>query len=79
VAIYLVIVGVGMGVDDIEAVFNVIGAICSSSIGTILPCFFYFRLIVQKKQKKTLNYYIAWVIFVIITPYSIFSVIALYV
>jgi amino acid permease len=77
--IYLVIVGVSVGVDDIEAVFNVIGAICSSSIGILLPCFFYFRLVVKKRKARTLKYYVALVIFAVMAPYCLFSIVALYV
>lgn len=77
--IYLVIVGVAVGVDDIEAVFNIIGAICSSSIGILLPCYFYFMLVNIKKQARTLKYYIAFFLFVVMAPYSIFSIVALYV
>jgi len=68
-----------MGVDDIEAVFNVIGAVCSSSIGILLPTFFYFRLVDKRKQPRKVSYYIALVICIIMTPYSLFSIVALYV
>ena len=77
--IYLVIVGVALGVDDIEAVFNVIGAICSSSIGILLPCYFYFMLVIKKRQRRTLKYYVAVAVFAVMAPYSLFSVVALYV
>ena len=77
--IYLVIVGVAVGVDDIEVVFNVIGAICSSSIGILLPCYFYFRLVMKKRKSKTVKFYVAVVVFVVMAPYSIFSVVALYI
>lgn len=59
--------------------FNVIGAICSSSIGILLPCYFYFMLVIKKKRAKTLKYYVALTVFVIMAPYSIFSIVALYV
>ena len=42
--LYLIAVGLAIGVDSLEAVFNIIGAISSNSIGILLPCFFYFKL-----------------------------------
>jgi hypothetical protein len=77
--IYLVIVGVAVGVDDIEAVFNIIGAICSSSIGILLPCFYYFMLIIKKKQPRTIKFYVSFCLFAVLTPYALFSIVALYV
>lgn len=77
--IYLVIVGVAVGLDNIEAVFNIIGAVCSSSIGILLPCFFYFMLIIKKKQPRTIKFYVSLALFIVLTPYALFSIIALYV
>jgi len=74
-----VIVGVALGVDDIEVVFNVVGAVCSSSINILLPCFYYFMLVVKRKKEKTIKFYVAVAVFVLMAPYSIFSVVALYV
>ena len=68
-----------MGVDDIEVVFNAIGAICAASICPLLPCFFYFRLIMVKKQSRNIKFYMAILIFSVMAPYSIFSIISLYV
>lgn len=76
--IYLVMVGVSLVVNDIEIVFNAIGGICTSSIGFLMPCYFYVRLTMQKRRPKTVKWYVAIVIFVIMAPYSIFSVISLY-
>ena len=73
------IVGVSVGVDNIEAVFNVIGAICSSSIGILLPCFYYFRLIDKKKQPRNIKYYVSFILFLVIAPYALFSIVALYI
>ena len=72
-------VGVAMGVDDIEIVFNALGGITVSSIAPILPCLFYFCLVIQLKQKKGLKFYASIIVFCIMTPYSLFSVISLYV
>jgi len=74
-----VIVGVGISVDDIELVFNAIGAVCSSSIGVLLPCFFYFKLVSKKRKMKRFLYYVSVLIFGAMLPFAIFSVVAKYV
>jgi hypothetical protein len=73
-----VIVGVGISMDDIEVVFNFIGAICSSSIGVLLPCAFYFLLVHKKRKPKKFTYFISLVAFMVMLPFAIFSVVAKY-
>ena len=73
------IVGVAILLDNIEVVFNAAGAICAASIAILLPCFFYFRLIVIRKQPKNIKYYLSILIFVVMIPYSLFSIVALYI
>jgi hypothetical protein len=68
-----------MGLEDIEVVFNVVGAICCSSFGILLPSFFYCRLVVMKQKAKTWKYYLSLVILGVMAPYCLFSVAALYV
>ena len=68
-----------MGVESIESVFNIIGAICSTSVSILMPCFFYFKLIQMRKQPKNVKYYISIALVCIMTPYAIFSMVALYV
>lgn len=72
-------VGVAVGVDDIEIVFNAVGSICISALAPLLPCLFYFMLVIQKKQKKGLKFFLAIIIFSVMLPYSIFSVLSLYI
>lgn len=79
IGIYLAIVGVSVGVDSIESVFNVVGAVCSTSISTLLPCFFYVQLVRLRRQPKTWRFYLSAFIFCTMTPYALFSIIALYV
>lgn len=79
VLIYLVVIGVAVGVEDIKPVFNIVGAICSTSIAILLPCLFYFKLIQKNQQRKSWMYYTAIVIFCVMGPYAIFSIVALYV
>jgi amino acid permease len=73
-----VIVGIGISVDDIEVVFNFIGAICSTTIAILLPCFFYFMLIIKKNKPRNIKFYISITFFVIMVPFAIFSVVAQY-
>ena len=77
--IYGITMAVALTVDSIEVVFNAIGSICSMSISVILPCVFYFRLVIDNKKRKGWKYYTALIVTCLMTPYSLFSIIALYV
>jgi amino acid permease len=78
-AIFAVVVIAGVLLDDIEAVFNIIGAVCSTSISALLPCFFYFILVVKKKKQRNFKFFAAIVAFCIMAPFAIFSVVAKYI
>ena len=65
--------------QNIELVFNFLGAVCETMVAVILPCLFYVMLVNREEQKKKFIYYIAILVLVFIIPYSIFSVIASYV
>lgn len=71
--------GISIGVDDIKIVFNLVGAICSSLTGILLPCFFYFRLIIIKNQPKTVKFYVSIALTLIMAPYALFAIIAQYI
>jgi hypothetical protein len=77
--IYLIIIGVGISVEDVESVFNLVGAVCSSSIGMLLPAYFYFMLVIKKKTAKSTIFYAAIGMFIIMVPFAIFAVVAQYV
>lgn len=62
--------------DDIEDVFNVVGAIASNAIAFIFPSMFYMFLILKKKKPKKLHYYISVALFFFFIPFGIFSVIS---
>jgi amino acid permease len=68
-----------MFVQSIESVFNLVGAISCSAISTLLPLYYYIKLIQKKKKKKRKMYYVSIVMFSIMVPFSVFSVVALYV
>ena len=65
--------------DDIEIVLNVIGAVCSSSIGMLLPCLFYFKLVPRKRKIKKFVYYVSILVFSVMVPFAVFSIVAKYV
>lgn len=76
--VLLFIAGVSLSVDNIAIVYNAIGAICSTSIGVLLPCLFYFELVRKKKKDKKLLYYVTIVLFIAIIPFGLFSMVAQY-
>lgn len=65
-----------MLVEDIEDVFNVVGAIASNAISFIFPSMFYVFLILKKKKPKKVHYYISFALFVFFIPFGIFSVVS---
>lgn len=77
--IYLVIAGVSISVDNIAVVFNAIGAICSTSIGVLLPCFFYFQLVRKKNKPRKGLFYLTIILFTVMIPFALFSLVAQYV
>lgn len=77
--LFMIIVGVAISVQDIKAVFNLVGAIASNSIGYIFPCMFYYLLVKYKNKTKTYNFYIARTLFFFFIPFGIFSVVANYI
>ncbi len=76
--VFAVIIGIAISVDDIEIVFNFIGAIASNAIGAILPCMFYYLLVKYKGKKITWRYHLSKVLFYFFIPFGIFSVITKY-
>lgn len=76
--VFGVIIGIAISVDDIEVVFNFVGAIASNAIGAIFPCMFYYLLVKYKRKKITLSYHIAKVLFYFFIPFGIFAVITKY-
>ena len=76
--VFAVIIGIAISVDDIEIVFNFVGAIASNAIGAIFPCMFYYLLVKYKKKQITYSYHIAKVMFYFFIPFGMFSVIAKY-
>lgn len=73
---YLVIVGIAMGVDDLQTVFNIVGAISANSLVFILPSLFYFRLVDLKKKRRTAKYFAAIGMFCFFILFGIFSVVS---
>lgn len=72
------VVGVGVFAEDITVVFNAVGGICSTSNMFFLPCSFYI-LLLRKEGKRDIYFYIASSIFVVMAPFSVFTIIAKYI
>jgi amino acid permease len=79
IGIYAVIVLASVLLESIESVFNLVGAVCSTSVSIFLPCFFYVKLTDMRKQPRGLKYYFSIVLFAVMAPYALFSIVALYV
>jgi amino acid permease len=75
----VVIVLIAMFVENIESVFNLVGAISCSAQGILFPLYFYLRLTQMKGKKKKGVYYVSMVVLAVMVPFSIFAVIALYI
>ena len=67
---------IAIAVDDIEDVFNIVGAIASNAIAFIFPAMFYMLLVQKKNKPKKLHYYISVVLFAFFIPFGIFSVVS---
>lgn len=74
--LYAIVIVVAILVEDIESVFNIVGAVCSTSIGVILPALFYFRQVDKKGKERTWKYYLSLSLFVVMIPYALFSIVA---
>ena len=74
----MVIAGVAISVDNIAVVFNFIGAVCSTSISVLLPCFFYFQLIRKKNKPRHELFYLTIILFSVMIPFALFSLVAQY-
>ena len=77
--LYLCLLTVGYLVDSLEEVLNLVGAVGCASISIILPAYYYIRLVGLRGKAKTYKYYVAWGMFLFMIPFTIFSVVALYI
>lgn len=67
---------IAIAVDDIEDVFNIVGAIASNAISFIFPAMFYMLLVRKKNKPRKLQYYISVALFIFFIPFGIFSVVS---
>ena len=79
IALNVLMIVASIFLQNIELVFNFLGAVCETMVAIILPCLFYVMLINREEQEKRFIYYFAIFVLAFIIPYSIFSVIASYV
>lgn len=74
--LYGIAVGIAIAVDDIEDVFNIVGAIASNAIAFIFPSLFYFMMVRRKNKPKRWHYYAALACFCFFVPFGIFAVVS---
>lgn len=79
VLLYVVMLGASVLLQNIELVFNFLGAVCETMVAIILPCLFYVMLVNKEEQSRGLLYYVAILILLLIIPYSVFSVVVSYI
>lgn len=72
--LYITTIIIGIFVNSLQSVFNVVGSISTNSIVFILPCLFYFRLVEIKGKHKRLRYYLAKGMFLLFIFFSMFSI-----
>ena len=72
-------IAIAITVEDIEKVFNFVGAIASNAIGYILPCVFYVLLINYKNKERNSKFYISAVLAVFFIPFGFFAIISKYI
>jgi amino acid permease len=75
ILIFIFIFIISIIVNDIQNVFNVIGAISSNLLGFIFPPMFYIFLIRKKNKPRKMHYHAAWILFILFIPFGIFSVV----
>jgi hypothetical protein len=73
------IIVIAMFVNNIQSVFNLLGSISGCGISILLPLYFYVKLIYKKNKEKKTIYFIALVLLFIMSLFSVFTIVALYI
>jgi amino acid permease len=73
--LYTIIVLLAVLAGDIEFIFNIVGAICSTTICFILPYYFYSTITEKLGRRKGFVYYYTKIAVFILAPYAIFSIV----
>lgn len=79
VLIFGIIISIAASLDEVENVFNILGAIASNSTCLIFPCMFYVMLIRKRNKPKKLHYWVALAGFIFFIPFGIFSVVSMFI
>ena len=74
--LYLVVITIAILVDDIEDIFNLVGAIAANALSFILPSLFYVMLVKKKSKKVRIQFYAAQMCFIFFIPFGIFAVVS---
>ena len=77
--LFAVAIGIAIAVDNVESVFNLVGAVASNSIGFLFPCLFYFYGVNRKGKEKKIWYFMAVGVFCTFIPLGLAAIIFQYV
>ena len=77
--LHIIITILAIVFQDIEDVFNVIGAISASAINFWFPSIFYFQSVKKKRKEKKSTYYMSWALLWFFVPFGIFAVVSNYI
>ena len=77
--IFTVILTAALLFNNVQVVFNFIGAVTSSTLNVLLPNYYNVRLININNFRKGWKYYLSLAILVVMVPFCIFQIISLYV
>lgn len=73
--LYTVIVLMAVLAGDIEFIFNIVGAICSTTICFLFPYYFYSTITEKLDRPRTCLYYYTKIAFFVLAPFAIFSIV----
>lgn len=73
--LYTLIVLLAVLAADIEFIFNIVGAICSTTICFLFPYYFYSTITEKMNRRRGCVYYYTKIAFFILGPYAIFSIV----
>ena len=77
--IFTVILTAALLFNNVQVVFNFIGAVTSSTLNVLLPNYYNVRLININNFRKGWKYYLSLAILVVMVPFCVFQIISLYV
>ena len=68
------IVVLGMLLDELADVYNILGSVFANLNTFIFPTIYYITLIRQKNKRRNINYSFAWTVLLFAIPLGIFFI-----